>query len=106
MAGRPGQPLVDSIDRTGGPRRWARELGLPLRHQRGHRWSPETIAVALKPLLAGRRAWPNRREFETAGLGGLYAAISRTEGHPTMAERYVLPLQRPRQHRTDPHRSS
>ena len=86
LAERGGWTLVAAIDRTGGGTRWAAELGLPLRHVR-REWTPEHIAAALQPLLAGRRTWPNRREFEAAGLGTLYAAITDTDGHRTLASR-------------------
>jgi hypothetical protein len=86
---------VHAVDRFGGPSRWARELGLALRHRRGHRWTPETTELALENLLAGRSTWPNQREFAAAGLAGLHQTITRTEGHAAMAARYGLPLQRP-----------
>jgi hypothetical protein len=35
-----GPELVAAIDRSGGPRRWADEIGLPSRHLRGQRWTP------------------------------------------------------------------
>src|SRR4051794_15910579 len=50
---RGGNQLVAAIERTGGARRWADELGLPVRHRRGQRWTPEKIAAALEPLLVG-----------------------------------------------------
>src|SRR3954454_6791776 len=97
---RGGSDLVTAIDHTGGPARWARELGLPLHdrhvHRPGKRWTPTTTAAALESLLAGRHTWPSRREFEAAGLAGLHATISKHDGHRTTAARYGLPLQRPR----------
>ena len=42
LRARGGPELVAAVDRSGGPRRWAHELGLPLRHLRGQRWTPET----------------------------------------------------------------
>ena len=94
-----GPDVVAAIDRCGGPGRWAREMGLPFWHRHGHRWTPETIAAALKRLLAGRSTLPCRREFDEAGLGGLYGAIRATEGHRALAARHGLPLQRPGRHR-------
>jgi hypothetical protein len=106
LTARAGADVVAAIDRAGGPSRWARDLGLSLRerygHRYGHRWTPQTIGAALDSLLAGRHTWPNRREFEAAGLAGLYAAITRTEGHRAMAARYGLPLQRPGRRRPAP----
>lgn len=64
-----------AIDRTGGPARWAPELGLPLPRS-GRRWTPEEIAVALGPLVAGRETWPSRRELEQAGLSDLSGIAS------------------------------
>ena len=87
--------LVTAIERTGGARRWADELGLPVRHRRGQRWTPELIAAALEPLLVGRSAWPSRLQFERAGLSGLWFAIHHGDGHAAMAARYGLALKRP-----------
>ena len=103
LAARGGSRLVAAVDRTGGPGRWAAELGLPSREAR-RAWTPDAIAAALEPLLASRRTWPSRREFEQAALGGLYAAIRHGDGHPALANRYDLPLQRPRRHRRPPPR--
>jgi hypothetical protein len=50
--------LVAAIDRSGGPRRWASELGLPICHLRGQRWTPDLMAATIEPLLAGRSHWP------------------------------------------------
>src|SRR3954469_11356377 len=59
---RGGSDLVTAIDHTGGPARWARELGLPLHDRHGHRpgegWTPATTAVALESLLTGRHTCP------------------------------------------------
>jgi hypothetical protein len=87
--------LVAAIDRSGGPRRWADELGIPFRHLRGQRWTPDTVAAALEPLIAGRSTWPSRLQFERAGLSGLWSAIHHAEGHVAMAARYGLTLTRP-----------
>jgi len=94
-----GPEFVAAIERSGGASRWAPELGLLFRHRHGHRWTPETIAAALKPLLTGRCTWPCRREFEEAGLGGLYGAIRKTDGHAAVAASYGLRMQRPGRHR-------
>jgi hypothetical protein len=90
-----GVTLVNAMIRTGGATRWAHEFGVPLQRPRLSPWTPEAIARALEPLLAGRRTWPSRREFEAAGLGSLYDAITRSQGHRTAAARCGLPLQRP-----------
>jgi hypothetical protein len=62
---------------------------------RGQRWTPETNAAAVEPLLEGRLAWPSRLQFERAGLSGLWFAIHHGEGHASMAARYGLALKRP-----------
>ncbi len=90
-----GLELVAAIDRSGGTRRWANDLGIPWHHLRGQRWTPETIAAALEPLLDGRPTWPSRLQFERAGLAGLWFAIHHGEGHAAMAARYRLALKRP-----------
>jgi hypothetical protein len=105
LKARAGADLVSAIDRAGGAARWARQLGIPLLHRPGHRWTPETAAAALDALLAVRRTWPSRREFEAAGLGGLYHAITATLGHAELSAHYGLPLQRPPRRRKAPRRS-
>jgi hypothetical protein len=95
LAERGGRELIAAIDRSGGPRRWAEELGLPLGHLRGQRWTPDAIATALEPLLAGRSTWPSRLEFEQAGLSGLWSTIHQGEGHAAMAARFELARKRP-----------
>jgi hypothetical protein len=95
LAERGGVALVTAMSRTGGAARWAAEFGVQLQRPRLEPWTPNGIAHALEPLLAGRRTWPNRGEFEAAGLGLLYAAIAKTEGHRAAAARCGLPLQRP-----------
>jgi hypothetical protein len=67
---RAGRELVTAIDRSGGAPRWAHELGIPFRHLRGHRWTPDTIAAALEPLLAGRSTWPSRLRSSKRGSAG------------------------------------
>jgi hypothetical protein len=95
LIARGGSELVAAIDRSGGPRRWAGELGVPLRHLRGQRWTSELIAVAIEPLLDGRSTWPSRLAFERAGLSGLWFAIHQDGGHAAMAAGYGLALTRP-----------
>lgn len=55
LKARAGAEVVSAIKRSGGPERWASELGLPRGHARGQRWSDETVALTLERLLAGRR---------------------------------------------------
>ena len=77
--------LRDAVTRTGGPDRWARELGLTIADlRRGSRraWDDARIAAELAPLLAGRSEWPTKSEFAEAGLGSLLGAIYRHGGGP------------------------
>ncbi len=74
---RGGWDLVAALDRSGGPQRWADELGIPLRHPaRPSAGRPILIAAAVEPLHYGRTAWPSRL-------------------HAAMAARYGLALKRP-----------
>jgi hypothetical protein len=95
LAERAGREVVAAIDRSGGPERWADDLGLPLRHLRGQRWTPDLIAAAVEPLLEERSAWPSRLQFERAGLSGLWFAIHHSAGHAAMAARRGRALKRP-----------
>jgi hypothetical protein len=90
-----GDDLLAAVDRSGGPRRWANELGIPLCHLRGQRWTPELIAAAVEPLIEAHVTWPSRLQFERAGLSGLWSAIHHGEGHAAMAARYGLAMKRP-----------
>ena len=81
LAAHGGMRLVSAINRSGGATRWARELGVPLRRRQP--WTPQRIDTALTAFVQGRRTWPSRREFEQAGLGGLYAAIRHGRGAPS-----------------------
>ena len=47
---------------------------------RPRKWSDETIRRELTSFVAGRPTWPSRAEFEAAGLGPLYLAMSRAGG--------------------------
>lgn len=82
--------LRDAVGRLGGPERWAPEFGLPLRDLKSGSklaWTPERIELELRAFLAGRDAWPARREFEQAGRGALLGAIYRFEGGAYWARR-------------------
>jgi hypothetical protein len=95
LSERGGHELVAAIDHSGGPARWASALGLPVRHLRGQPWTPDFVAAAVEPLLAGRSTWPSRLDFERAGLSGLWSAIHHGEGHAALADRYGMALKRP-----------
>ncbi len=82
--------LRTAVNRTGGPDRWAAELGLarPDRLsgiQRG--WTPEVIEAELTRLIGGGTRWPSVGEFERAGLGSMLSSIYRHEGPAYWAQR-------------------
>jgi DNA invertase Pin-like site-specific DNA recombinase len=67
-------PLLREIELTGGPPRWAREVGVEWRGPlpKGY-WTDERIRGALRHL----GHWPNRADLQAAGYGGLQKAIER-----------------------------
>jgi hypothetical protein len=70
--------LRDAIGRTGGPPRWAEEMGLlRLDERRGSRrvWTEERIEAGLRQLIDGEGRWPEVPEFRRAGKTALLAAI-------------------------------
>jgi hypothetical protein len=82
--------LRDAVNRTGGPERWAAELGLPLPNlKRGGRrgWTDERIERELRGLIGDIGRWPLRAEFEEAGLASLLSAIYRYGGVHAWARR-------------------
>jgi hypothetical protein len=85
--------LRDAVRRLGGPERWAGEFGLPLQNLKfGSRraWTEERIEAELGRLLAGREAWPTRREIERFGSFGLAAAVEHRGGAAYWARRMGL----------------
>jgi Arc/MetJ-type ribon-helix-helix transcriptional regulator len=82
--------LRNAVNRTGGPDRWADDLGMQ-RHDRraGIRrgWTPEEVETHLRDLIGTSGVWPTRAEFERAGLAGLRGAIYRYEGPDYWARR-------------------
>lgn len=82
--------LRNAINRTGGPDRWAAELGLARRDRlsgirRG--WTPQVVEAQLIQLIGGGTRWPSRGEFERAGLGSMLVSIYRHEGPAYWARR-------------------
>lgn len=68
-------PLLRQIERRGGPAAWADpSTGYSRRRPA---WTEERIRAALSSFLAGRGSWPSQREFQRAGLGGLYSVLAR-----------------------------
>jgi site-specific DNA recombinase len=78
----------------GGVNYWARRLAWVL-PPRTTRWDEETIRDGLRPIVAGRKDWPSKREFEAVGLGGLRRAVILNGGIEHWAAVCVLAL-RPR----------
>jgi hypothetical protein len=77
--------LRDAVNRTGGPERWAVELGLTiphLRHGPQRMWTDARIEAQLRRFLVRRSDWPTKAEFERAGLASLLGAIYRHGGGP------------------------
>jgi DNA invertase Pin-like site-specific DNA recombinase len=73
--------LREAVRLHGGLIRWATEMGLPLsRRQRRtrQRWDRDALRDAVAELAVGQNHWPDRKQFLAAGLGGLYAAITRS----------------------------
>jgi hypothetical protein len=82
--------LRTAITRTGGPDRWAAELGLarPDRLSGIRRgWTPEVIEAQLTRLIGDATTWPSVRAFERAGLGSMLSSIYRHEGPAYWAQR-------------------
>jgi hypothetical protein len=60
-----------AISWTGGPERWASEMGIPLRRARRqtHRWSYAEMRDAISQLAGDSGRWPTWRTVEKGGLG-------------------------------------
>jgi hypothetical protein len=69
---------VEQIRRSGGARRWTRELGVP--GPQPATWTDELIEAELRVLCAHKSIWPTKAEFLDAGLGGLLTAVRRGHG--------------------------
>jgi hypothetical protein len=83
--------LRNAVNRTGGPDRWATDLGVPRRTRlsgirRG--WTHELIERELKRVIGQSRTWPSRGEFEEAGLSSMLTSIYRHEGPEYWARRF------------------
>jgi hypothetical protein len=81
------------VTKHGGPRYWARRLGVPYgRHVPGYRpvWTEERIRAELEQFLDGRDLWPTRKEFEEAGEKLLRDAVLRTGGPKRWAREFGL----------------
>jgi len=81
FAARDQHSLREAIRLHGGAIRWAEEMGLTLsRRQRRsrQRWDRDALRDAVAELAAGQAHWPAHKQFSDAGLGGLYAAVTRS----------------------------
>jgi hypothetical protein len=77
------------VARYGGPRRWARELGVAYVERRGGRapaWPEQRVRSELREFLGDALTWPSAGEFERAGRAALWRAVRRSGG----AERWAL----------------
>jgi hypothetical protein len=86
--------LREAITRHHGARAWAARVGVDWVERRpGHapRWTPERVNTELEAFLAGREAWPSRREFDAAGLNLLREAVNRLGGVEAWAAKFGLP---------------
>jgi DNA invertase Pin-like site-specific DNA recombinase len=75
--------LADAVGPASERERWARRLGLalpPRTLQPPTRWNRRAIDAAVRGLFEGRRVYPTRAEFRTAGLDHVYEAIRRLPG--------------------------
>jgi hypothetical protein len=73
--------LRNAIAFSGGPERWAPEMGVALPSRRGQpmRWgSYQRLKEEVADFAAGRVEYPTHSEFIEAGLEGLYHAIVRS----------------------------
>lgn len=86
--------LRDAVTRSGGARRWAKEMGVRYVERRpGYApiWTEERIREELRDYLAGRQQWPSREEFERDDLKPLRDAINRTGGPDRWAAEFRVP---------------
>jgi hypothetical protein len=84
--------LRDAITRHGGPRIWAKRMGIAYPAPAfDPRWTDRRVHAELGRFLAGRTTWPTRREFRAAGLSSLHGAVARLGGTRHWAARFGLP---------------
>jgi DNA invertase Pin-like site-specific DNA recombinase len=88
------EPLRLAVRWSGGPERWAREMGvsLPTHRCSPAYWTTGRITEQLAHFTAGRQDWPARSEFEAAGLLRLYGAISARKLRKQLATELGLAL--------------
>lgn len=92
---RDGRGLLRSaVKWTGGPERWAPEIGidLPANAWQVEHWSYARLKADLASFTQGRTEWPVAQEFKAAGLGRLYQAIMRANAREQLASELGLYL--------------
>jgi hypothetical protein len=90
------QTLRDQVTHSGGPRLWAKRLGLIYPERKpGYvpRWTEERVRADLDQFLRSWERWPSRLEFEAAGQQALRDAVRRLGGSARWAAEFGLPLQ-------------
>lgn len=87
--------LRKAVRLHGGAHRWAARLGLPMgrqQRQNRQRWSGQDIEQAVRQLAAGQSHFPPCKQFEAAGLTGLYGTINRMGIRRELADELGLTL--------------
>jgi len=85
--------LIEQVWRSGGPQRWAAEVGVArdARRQTLARWTERRVEATLEHLLRGRTTWPTRAEFFAGGYDGLHTWLRHNGGMRAWATCYGLP---------------
>jgi hypothetical protein len=86
-----------AITGSGGIERWIDEFNVP--RQRRHNgqtgyWPNDHIRTELTALCAGRIIFPSRKDFQRAGLAGMFCALKRRNGPDWWACELGLPRYR------------
>ena len=89
--------LRRAVARHGGPRRWARELGVDYVERTPPAWNQQRVRRELASFLNGHATFPTAGEFEAAGRGALWRAVKRTGGSDRWAPEFGVapPSHRP-----------
>jgi hypothetical protein len=77
-------PVYAQVVRTGGPERWAMQMGVsaPKRRQGIRAWNRELAERTLRSFTRGRKSFPTQSQFAKNGYRGLYNWL---QGHGGMA---------------------
>lgn len=96
--------LCAAVKRRGGLGACAEWLGYSPRPGGGkEHWTEQRIREQLTPFLRGRTSWPTQGEFEAAGLGPLWHALSRRHALQRWAREFDLPEPRRGRRPRQPH---